>query len=166
MKRARINEGISAYRIKLILPDGTNKGEMIKTAALEMARRDGLDLVEVAPGAIPVCKIMDYGKVLYEQKKLARHNAKHRPSIKEIRIKYGTEVHDVEIKKKKISEFLADGHDVLLSMKLSGREKYVAGGSAAKDRFIQLVKEFSPSFRASDIQETGRGFSYLLRHSS
>lgn len=164
--QVRINERITAYRVMLILPDGTNKGEMLRVAAIELARQDGLDLVEVSGGATPVCKIMDYGKMLYEQKKREKHNVRHSDTGKEIRFKFNTGEHDLQIKKNKVKEFLQDGHKVLIAMHLSGREKYVAKGTAARDKFLAIVKEFSPQVKPSDIKEAGKGFSFVLYPSS
>lgn len=163
MKTQRVNERISAYRVVLILSDGQNKGEMLKSAALDMARRDGLDLVEVSPGPVPVCKIIDFGKMLYERSK--KEKKQHTPVVKEIRMKYATGDHDLDIKKKKITEFLEDGHKVLVFMKLSGRERYVGQGSTAKEKFISLVKQFSPTLKMSDIQESEKGLSCMLHPS-
>jgi len=69
MKITRINEKIPAYRVILIAQDGTNRGEILKTAALDIARQEGLDLVEVGDGPVPVCKLMDYGRSNTKNKK-------------------------------------------------------------------------------------------------
>ena len=64
-KTVRINNRITAYRVRLITADGENKGEMLTQAALCLAREQGLDLVEVASGPLPVCRIADFGKIQY-----------------------------------------------------------------------------------------------------
>lgn len=156
MKKFVINERIRAYRVKLILSDGENKGEMLKAAALDLAKRDGLDLVEVSGGAVPVCKIMDYGKMLYEQSK-SEKGQKHAPSIKEIKFKYMTGDHDLQIKRRKAEELLADGHKVIFVMEVRGREKYIVG-NAAKEKFKTLVDEFFSSYKLSDTQDGGNSY--------
>ena len=156
MNKSRINERISAYRVKLILSNGENQGEMLKSAALAMAKTEGLDLVEVSPGAIPVCKIMDYGKVMYTQSKAERHQ-KHAPTTKEIKIKYNIGEHDLDIKRKKVEELLAGGHKVIFVMEVRGREKYIVG-NAAREKFNSIVKEYFGSYKTSDSQDGGSSY--------
>lgn len=160
----RINERIPAHRVRLILPNGENKGEMLKSAAIELARQYGLDLVEMAPGTVPVCKIIDYGKLMYDRSKAERHQ-QHQPSLKEMRIGYNIGDHDLEIKKRKIQEFLAGGHKVLFSMQVRGREKFVARG-AAKEKFVSIVQSLVPTAKPSDIQDNGGGYSITLHPQS
>lgn len=160
MKSYLVNERIKAYRVKLILSNGENKGEMLKLAAIDLARREGLDLVEVSSGAVPVCKIMDFGKLKYEQSKAEKHQ-KHSPSVKEIKVNYNTGEHDLEIKRKKCVELLADGHKVVFVMQLKGREKFVTG-NAAKEKFKTLVTEYFGTFKVSDIQDGGNNFRVVV----
>ncbi len=158
MKKFLVNERIRAHRVKLILPNGDNQGEMLKSAALDMARREGLDLVEFSPGIIPVCKIADYGKMMYDQSKQQKHQ--HAPALKEIKFKYMTGNHDLEIKRKKAVELLENGHKVLFVMEVRGREKYIVG-NAAKERFNSIVKEYFAAYKLSDTQDSG-GNSYRI----
>lgn len=160
-KQSRINDRITAYRIKLILSNGENKGEMLRSAALDLAKRDNLDLVEVSPGVIPVCKIMDYGKVQYDQRK-AEKSQKHAPSDKEIKFNYATGDHDLAIKRRKVEELLSEGHKVVLTMQLKGREKFIQG-NAAKERFTTIVKDFFSSFKTSDIQDGGNSYKVTVQ---
>jgi translation initiation factor IF-3 len=158
-KSVRINERISATRIRLILANGENKGEFLKHAALNMAREQGLDLVEVSPGTIPVCKIADFGKMMYEKSKSEKHQS-HAPSLKEMRFTYNIGDHDLEIKKRKIAEFLQGGHKVSMTLVLKGREK--AMRQAAKEKFYGLVSALAPTMKISEIKENGNGYSVLL----
>lgn len=92
-----------------------------------MARENGLDLVEVAPTSDPpVCRLMDYGKWLYEQKRKVRDahkkNLRHTSTLKEIRLRPETEKHDLEIKVKHGREFLEKGHKVQFTMFFRGRQ--------------------------------------------
>lgn len=161
MKNVRVNERITNYRVILILPDGTNKGEMLRAAALEMARSQGLDLVEVSPGPIPTCRAMDYGKMLYEKKKREKGH-QHAPDLKEMKLKFNIGEHDLAIKTKKIKEFLEGGHKVAITMRLSGRERYVGQGTVAREKFLAIVKELNPAVNPKDVKESGSGFTYLL----
>lgn len=160
MKPVRINERIACYKVVLIMSDGQKMGEMLKSGALDLARKQGLDLVEVSPGPIPTCKIMDYGKMQYERSKKDR-GKQHSPTNKEIRFSYKIDQHDLEIKKKKIAGFLEDGHKVLVAMQIKGRERYVGQGTA-REKYIGIVKEFCPTLKSSDIQESKDGYSYLV----
>jgi translation initiation factor IF-3 len=160
MRDSKINERISAHRVVLILPDGTNKGEMLKFAAIDFARQQGMDLVEVSTGPIPTCRIMDYGKVRYQKAKRDRQKS-HAPSNKEVRFSYLTEDHDIGIKRRKVTEFLADGHKVLIFMAVRGRERYV-GDKSAQEKFASFVREFAPTLKATDIQENGKGYSFVV----
>lgn len=101
-------------------------GVMTTAEALAMAREQGLDLVEVSPTERPpVCRIMDYGKHLYEKKKrqkIAGHG--HTITLKEIRLRPKTDPHDRQIKIRRAQGFLADGHKVQFTMLFKGRERF------------------------------------------
>ena len=91
--------------------------------ALDIARDRNLDLVEVSPNALPpVCKLMDYGRYKYEQAKKENEARKHQKTItlKEIRMRPRTDEHDVEVKTRKIQEFLAEGDKVRVSVQFRG----------------------------------------------
>jgi translation initiation factor IF-3 len=98
-----------------------------KEEALSKARDIGLDLVEVAPTSEPpVCRIMDYGKWLYQQKRRVRESHKktqrHVATLKEIRLRPETDKHDLEIKTKHAREFLEKGHKVQFTLFFRGRQ--------------------------------------------
>ncbi len=121
----RINKRIKAPKVRLISDDGEQLGILITTQALSIAEEKELDLVEVSPNADPpVCKLMDYGKFKYrEQKKEAEAKKKRsETTVKELRIRYRTDVGDLETKLKKAREFLAEGDKVKFSMRFRGRE--------------------------------------------
>lgn len=132
---------------------------MLKSAALEIAKTEGLDLVEVSPGSIPVCKIMNYGKFQYDKSK--QQKKQHSPGTKEIRIKYNTGESDLQRQVSKVREFLEDGHSVLFVMQVRGRERFVSHG-LAKEKFISIVKELNSCIKPSDIQENERGYTTTL----
>ena len=102
-------------------------GIVSKDEALERAKNAGLDLVEVAPTSVPpVCRIMDYGKWLYEEKRKKRESKKksvqHSQLLKEIRLRPETDKHDLEIKAKKAREFIEKGHKVQFTVIFKGRQ--------------------------------------------
>ena len=160
MINQKINERIDATRVMLILPNGDKHGETSRLEALNIARQNGMDLVQVSTNYPPVCKIMDYGKMLFQKSKQEKHKH-HAPQMKEVRFKYKTEDHDLEIKKKQIAGFLAKGHRVLFSMTVKGRERFVAG-NAAKEKFMLHVKDFCKNCKMSDIQDGEESYSIVL----
>ena len=106
----------------LIDETGTQIGAVDTYEALNRARTAGLDLVEVAPaGRPPVCRIMDYGKYKYRQKK-KEHQSKVSSHLKEVRLTPKIQEHDLLIKADHAKDFLSKGHKVLVSMVFKGRE--------------------------------------------
>lgn len=109
----------------MIGPDGQQIGILALEDALEEAARHNLDLVEISPQARPpVCRIMDYGKYKYEQKKRA-HEAKKKQTVievKEVKIRPRTDKHDLEVKARNIFRFLAEGNRARVSVVFRGRE--------------------------------------------
>ena len=98
-------------------------GVMPTGKALESAREVGLDLVEVAPNERPpVCKIMDFGKFKYEQKKKTAKQKQHQVQVKEIRVRPKTGEHDIEVKVKRAREFLEHKDKVQVNVLFRGRE--------------------------------------------
>jgi len=120
-----VNERIRAREVRLIDENGEMIGVMPPMHALEIARERDLDLVEISPNAIPpVCKLMDYGRYKYEQAKKENEARKNQKTIalKEIRLSPRTDEHDVDVKTRKIQEFLAEGDRVRVSVKFRGAE--------------------------------------------
>lgn len=118
-------------------------GLMITSEAIRLAQEAGLDLVEVAPDADPpVCKVMDYGKFKYDQKKKS-HQAKVKQKttqMKELRLRPKTEEHDLLVKVKKAKEFLLDGDRVQINMLFRGREMaHIELGKGLMQRFADEV---------------------------
>jgi len=111
--------------VRLIGADGAQLGIMAIKAALDIAEQNQLDLVEVAPEAQPpVCRIMDYGKHLFEKKKQAAAAKKnqHQQQIKEIKFRPGTEEGDYQVKLRNLVRFLEDGDKAKVSLRFRGRE--------------------------------------------
>jgi translation initiation factor IF-3 len=120
----RVNEKIRISPV-FVVKDGKSLGSMPLSRAMQLARESGLDLVEVAPDSRPpVCKIMEYGKFAYEKKIKERQQRKSAKSsqIKEIRLSPVIEDHDIETKVKHITEFLNDGHSVILRLQYKNRQ--------------------------------------------
>jgi translation initiation factor IF-3 len=123
-KDLRINEQIRVREVRLIRDEGEQR--VIATSeALEIAREQGLDLVEVAPQAVPpVVKILDYGKFKFENEKKIRDSKKRQKllKLKEIRMQPKIDDHDLDFKSKHVREFLAEGNKVKVTVRFRGRE--------------------------------------------
>jgi translation initiation factor IF-3 len=124
-KDLRINEQIRVREVRLIRDEGEKQGIMTTLEALDIAREKGLDLVEVAPQAVPpVVKILDYGKFKFENEKKVRDSKKKQKlfKLKEIRMQPKIDEHDLDFKSKHVREFLAEGNKVKVTVRFRGRE--------------------------------------------
>ena len=123
---------------------GTQVGIVPTRDALEMARERGLDLVEVAPNAVPpVCRLMDYGKFKYEQSRKEREARRnqHVIELKEVRIRPKIDDHDLETKGRRAAKFLDDGDKVKLTVLFRGRENaHPEIGKALLDQLGELLR--------------------------
>lgn len=120
-----INEDIREKEIRVIDSNGEALGVISTKEALEIANRKELDLVVISPSAKPVvCKIMDFGKFVYEQQKKEKEVKKKQKviSIKEIRLSATIEQHDIGIKANNAKKFLLDGDKVKVTVRFRGRE--------------------------------------------
>lgn len=120
-----INEEIREKEVRLIGKDGEQLGIVSSNEAKRLAEESDLDLVMISPNAKPaVCKIMDYGKFVYEQSKKEKEAKKKQKviSIKEIRVSLTIEEHDIDIKAKNARKFLLDGDKVKITVRFRGRE--------------------------------------------
>ncbi|MDI6734725.1 MAG: translation initiation factor IF-3 [bacterium] len=143
----RVNRRIRAREVRVIGIDGEQIGVMPFDKALELAMEQELDLVEVAPDPnVPVCKIMDFGKYLFEQKKKERDRKKKQKVIhvKEIMMRPHIEEHDYQFKSKNAHKFLEGGDKVKITMSFRGREMaHTEFGRKALDRLAEDLKEIS-----------------------
>jgi translation initiation factor IF-3 len=121
--KQRINEQIRVSPVRVIGEDGAQLGIMPTDDALKEARKVNLDLVEVAPNERPtVCRIMDYGKFKYQQKKRQHKGHPHQVKIKEIRVRPKTGDHDLQVKVNRARDFLAHKDKVIVTVVFRGRE--------------------------------------------
>lgn len=124
-QRPPINENITAREVRLIGPEGEQIGIVSIQEALAAAEEARLDLVEISPDAEPpVCRVMDYGKHIFEKKKqqaAARKNQKQ-IQIKEIKFRPGTEEGDYKVKLRNLIKFLSEGDKAKVSLRFRGRE--------------------------------------------
>jgi len=163
----RINGQIRAEELRIIGSDGANLGTMKLKEALEKAKSLGLDLIEISPNAVPpIAKIIDYGKFQYEQsKKQSEAKSKaHKTETKSIQIKVGTSEHDLELKAKKVSEWLKEKNRVKIDLFLFGRTKYMEKNflESRMDRILKLITE---EYKISDdIKKSPKGMSITVEH--
>jgi translation initiation factor IF-3 len=140
----RMNNRIFAKSVQVISATGQNLGVMPTSQALQMASDDGLDLVEInSSNTPPIVKIMDYGKFKYEQKKRANEARKNQKTIemKEVWVKPFIEENDLNIKLKKVFEFLESGNKVKIAVMTRGNKKVLARGKDAVPELFARIME-------------------------
>jgi len=137
-----MNDRIRAREIRVIDADGNQLGILAPYDALKKAREQNLDLVEISPNAVPpVCRIMDYGKFLYEQEKKERAAKKNQKQIvlKEVKFSVNVDEHDYVTKRNHVLRFLGEGDKVKASLRFRGRE--MAHQNLGREVLDRLVKE-------------------------
>nr|WP_244221660.1 translation initiation factor IF-3 [Corallococcus exercitus] len=143
----RTNRRIRAREVRVVGPNAEQLGVMSLEAALTRAQADGLDLVEISPMAKPpVCKIMDYGKFKYEEKKKASDAKKKQVVVhlKEVKLRPKTEEHDYEFKVRNVRRFLEEGNKAKITIQFRGREiTHKELGSAILDDVTKDLKEIA-----------------------
>lgn len=140
-----INEQIREKELRLVGSDGEPLGVVSSAEARRLAEEKDLDLVMISPNAKPpVCKIMDYGKYIYEQSKKEKEAKKKQKvvSIKEVRVSLTIEEHDIDIKAKNARKFLLDGDKVKITVRFRGREMELAHiGQKILDNFASKLED-------------------------
>lgn len=125
VKSLRINQGITAREVRLVGEKGEQLGIVPISQARETARKHNLDLVEVAPTAVPpVCRLLDYGKYKYEQAKKERELRKSQKIslLREVRLRPKIDNHDFEAKIRMVKKLLGEGDRVKVTVRFRGRE--------------------------------------------
>ena len=143
IKEVRINERITAKTVRLIGEQGEQLGVKTIEEARQLAMDSGVDLLMVSPEADPpVCKIIDYGKFKYEQKKRQHEHHKHQLTIKELRLRPKTEDHDLLVRVKQARGFIERGDRVIVSVRFKGREMaHSELGREVLNKFIAQVED-------------------------
>ena len=138
----RSNNRITSNEVQVIASDGENLGILNLNEAINKAKNEGLDLIEIAPNAKPpVCKIMDMGKYKYDLQKKANQAKKKQKtvSLKEIKLRPGTETHDYNFKIKNAKKFISKGNKVKFTVKFKGRE--MQHTDLGKDLMTKIIEE-------------------------
>ncbi|MEM9989036.1 MAG: translation initiation factor IF-3 [Pseudomonadota bacterium] len=138
----RMNEDIPAKQVLVIDDQGEKRGPVSIEDALDMAAKARLDLVEMAGGDVPVCKLMDYGKHKYQQqKKKAEAKKKQKVvDVKEIKMRPNIDKHDYEVKTKAMRRFFEGGDKVKVTLRFRGREM------AHQERGMELLNRVKDDF--------------------
>jgi len=147
----RVNDEIYAAQVRLIDENGAMLGVMSSREALGIAQNRGLDLIEIAPTATPpTCKIMDYGKWKYENKKKEKVAKKKQTviTVKEIQVRPRTDEHDLAVKMRHARRFLLDGDKVKVNLRFLGREL------AHQDQGHKVLKKLQAALLDIAIVET------------
>ncbi len=161
----RINHQIRVAELRVIGPVGENFGVISLKDALDKAQAAGLDLIEISPSAVPpIAKIMDYGKFQYDQnKKLKAAKAKaHVIEVKTVQVKIGTGEHDLELKAKKASEWLKEGHRIKIDLFLTGRSKYMEF-NFLKERLERILKLITEEYTIAEAPKKAlKGLTVII----
>jgi translation initiation factor IF-3 len=153
----RVNHRIRVPQVRLIGEDNQQQGVIPTDEARRRAEVAGLDLVEVSPNERPpVCKIMDYGKFKYEQKKRANETKKkqRRVEVKEIKFRPKTDTHDFETKVRKLKAFIEDGHKVKVTIMFRGRE--IIHQNIGVDICDRVVKALNETEETIQVEQPAR----------
>jgi len=156
----RTNHRIRSIDVQVINSSGENLGVLPLKKAIETAKEEGLDLIEISPNANPpVCKIMDMGKYKYDMQKKANKAKKNQKiaTLKELKLRPGTEIHDYNFKLKNAKKFLTKGDKVKFTVRFKGREmQHTHLGKELMKRVINDTSTFgkievSPKFEGKQI---------------
>jgi len=164
-KRIFINNRIRAPRVRLIGEDGKQLGVFNLEKALEIARNKGLDLIQVTERVEPpVCKIGDYGKFVYQEKKKERkQKTKKAGELKNLRLSFNISEHDMETRVKTAEKFLTKNYKVRIEMVLRGREKSLSNFAREKlNKFLEILKGAVPFKVERELKKEKRGLTIII----
>lgn len=163
-QETQINSAIRDPEIRVIGPNGDQLGIMSSREAQEIADKEGLDLVKISPSANPpVCRIMDYGKYLFDKTKREKEQRKNQKivELKEVQLSMTIEQHDVDIKAKNAVKFLNNGDKVKVSIRMSGRQQaYFERGIETENRFAESLSEIAVIEKPAKVE--GRNIIMIL----
>lgn len=160
----QINSDIRDPEVRVVGPTGEQLGIMSAKEANEIADKEGLDLVKISPNAVPpVCKIMDYGKYLFDKAKKEREQRKNQKivALKEVQLSMTIEQHDIDIKAKSATKFLLAGDKVKVSIRMSGRQQaYSDRGVETENNFAESLSEIAVIEKPAKVE--GRNIIMIL----
>ena len=163
-KTLKKNNQIRAEKIRLINEKGEQKGIITLKEALILAKETGLDLVQVAEKVDPpVCKLIDYGKYLYWQRKKGKSKNKKISETKSIRISFNISCHDLESKAVQAERFLKANCKIKIEMRLKGRERYLKDFAIDKlKKCLQEIKKRVAIKIERELKKTRTGYHLII----
>lgn len=163
-QETQINSDIRDSEVRVVGPDGSQLGIMSAREANELADKQGLDLVKISPHTNPpVCKIMDYGKFLFDRAKKEKEQRKNQKvvELKEVQLSMTIEQHDIDIKAKNAIRFLQNGDKVKVSIRMSGRQQaYSDRGVETENKFAESLAEYAVIEKPAKVE--GRNIIMIL----
>lgn len=163
-QETQINDSIRDAEVRVVGANGEQLGIMSAREANEIAEKEGLDLVKISPSAVPpVCKIMDYGKYLFDKTKREKEQRKNQKivELKEVQLSMTIEQHDIDIKAKHATKFLLNGDKVKVSIRMSGRQQaYADRGVETENAFAKSLEEISVIEKPAKVE--GRNIIMIL----
>lgn len=164
MKELRVNERIRIAQVRVIGADGAQLGIMSPAEGLRIAKEQGFDLVEVSPTASPpVCRILDYNKLRYDEQRREREAKKkhHVTKLKEVKFKPRIEEHDYQVKISRLKRFLSRGDQTKVTMVFRGREMaHTEIGARVMDRVVEDLVQYAKLERKASLE--GRMMTMIL----
>ena len=163
-QETQINSAIRDPEVRVIGSNGEQLGIMSSREANEIADKEGLDLVKISPSAVPpVCRIMDYGKYLFDKTKREKEQRKNQKivELKEVQLSMTIEQHDIDIKAKNALKFLNNGDKVKVSIRMSGRQQaYFERGIETENKFAESLAEVCVIEKPAKVE--GRNIIMIL----
>lgn len=163
-QETQINSSIRDPEVRVVGSNGEQLGIMSAREANELAEKEGLDLVKISPNAVPpVCKIMNYGKFLFDKTKREKEQRKNQKivELKEVQLSMTIEQHDIDIKAKNATKFLLNGDKVKVSIRMSGRQQaYSDRGIETENTFAKSLEEISVIEKPAKVE--GRNIIMVL----
>lgn len=160
----QINQAIRDNEVRVVGANGEQLGIMSAREANAIAEKEGLDLVKISPSAVPpVCKIMDYGKYLFDKTKREKEQRKNQKivELKEVQLSMTIEQHDIDIKAKNATKFLLNGDKVKVSIRMSGRQQaYADRGVETENKFAESLAEICTIEKPAKVE--GRNIIMIL----
>jgi translation initiation factor IF-3 len=165
LQTTRTNHRITARELRVIGPQGENFGVLPLEEALRKAGEYGLDLIEISPNANPpIAKINDFGKYQYEENKKQKQakSKSHSVEVKSVQVKLATGEHDLSLKAKRTSEWLAEGNRVKVDLFLPGRAKYL-DEKFLRERIERMLKLLTVPYKlASAPVKSPKGMTLIV----
>ncbi len=163
-QETQINSSIRDSEVRVVGANGEQLGIMSAREANEIAEKEGLDLVKIsATSNPPVCKIMDYGKYMFDKTKREKEQRKNQKivALKEVQLSMTIEQHDIDIKAKSAAKFLQNGDKVKVSIRMSGRQQaYAARGVETENNFAASLEEIAVIEKPAKVE--GRHIIMIL----